>query len=144
MKWLLSLITAFILCVPSFSHAAEFIFTWPGNTADAWYDIYFEATSTGGGASYDVRTAVDTRSNAFISASQTHFWMLAKSDDLGECHVVMYTASNRVPALANVRITPYKSRDVDLYGQLFSFFVGALTSIAFVIAVETASKGGSV
>lgn len=145
MKWLLLLITSFFLYFPVPSYAAEWQFDLTTPAVDAFYDMYFEISSSGGsGAAYDLRTAAETRSNVWVTALPTHFWLKARSDEVKLAHLIVYTSSNRTPTITQLRVQPYQSWDGQYYSQIASFFVGALTSIAFVVAVDSAWRGGSV
>lgn len=145
MKCLISLILAFIIYCPVVSMADEYSFTFTGYTPGKFYDLEFDMfVPVGAGAYFDVNTGYQHQPNVFVTATSAHFWITERACDAGTLHLIVYTASNKIPTILPPVIQSYVSPDADLYAQLFSFMVGALSSVAFVVAVDTAWKGGTV
>ena len=62
--------------------------------------MYFEISSSGAnGDLYTIRTGAEQRENTFITIVSTHYWLKARTDSIGEAHLIIYTASNKLSML---------------------------------------------
>lgn len=122
MKWLLSLITAFIICVPSVSEALDYdcgklatmIVTHPNSAGD-------KVTING---------VVSSATGSYYQSFQCSGIVSVTCSDTVDFTVTIIPFSN-----------PYQVTD---FSSIVSFLIGSLSAIAFVVAVDSAWKGGSV
>ncbi len=142
MKWLLSLFIALIIYLPVSVDALEYRYDITGKLPETFYDVFFDLSSAGAGyAIFDIRTSSEQRTGVAISAVPTHYWMTARTDNLGELHLVVVTASARVATVVGLKAQPYIPPDNEMYAKVLSFFVGSLTGIAFVVASSSMNEG---
>jgi len=145
MKWLLSLSIAFFIYVPSSVFAGEWQYNLTGLVPESFYDMYFEISSSGAnGDLYTIRTGAEQRENTFITIVSTHYWLKARTDSIGEAHLIIYTASNKTPTVTGLKVQPYLSPDGEHYAKIVSFLIGSFTAIAFVVASSSMNQGSSI